>query len=133
MGPSFLHSCKYLASKMVSSTIQKLLRNQSQSASKILTLFRKPLPPLTPLVTQIPQISEPSCPTSFSNHPKIDHLKPNHSFCAHVYPSFSFGFFLNPISPTSLIRSEPNDEMAPEESNIIRADSEDACRQSIRS
>ncbi|KAI3463057.1 hypothetical protein Pfo_019720 [Paulownia fortunei] len=103
---------------MVSSTLQKILRSQSQSASKIFTHFRRPLSPLPPFVpAQIPQIFKPIDAISFPNHPKTD------SFCAHVYPSFSFGFFLNPISPTSLIPSEPNDETTPDDSNIVRADS----------
>ncbi|KAL3640081.1 hypothetical protein CASFOL_011930 [Castilleja foliolosa] len=98
---------------MASPALQKLLRNQ-QSASKILTSLRQPL--------SSTQITKPYDST-FSNHPKSDDLKPDHSFSAHIYPSFPFGFFLDPISPTQLIRPEPLEEMVPDESVIIRADS----------
>lgn len=108
--------------KMASSTLQKLLRNRTQSAPKFFTHFRQPLPPMPPFaLTQIPQISEPV--DAIPDHPEMDYMKPIHSFCAHVYPSFSFGFFLNPISPTSLIRPEPDGEAPPDDSNVIRADS----------
>ncbi|KAK4426107.1 hypothetical protein Salat_1379200 [Sesamum alatum] len=109
---------------MASSTLLKLLRNQSESASKFFSPFRQPVPPLPPsLLTQIPQITKHIDPTPSTDQPKTNCLKPHYPFSAHVYPSFSFGFFLNPVSPTSLIRSEPEEETTPEDSRIIRADS----------
>ncbi|GFP94098.1 hypothetical protein PHJA_001554200 [Phtheirospermum japonicum] len=101
---------------MASPALQKLLRNQqSQSASKTLTYLRQPF--------SLARTSKPYDTTSFSNHPEIDYVKPIQSSCGHIYPTFPFGFFLDPISPTQLIRSEPHAETTPDESVIIRADS----------
>ncbi|KAG8384902.1 hypothetical protein BUALT_Bualt04G0166500 [Buddleja alternifolia] len=110
---------------MVYSTLQKLLRSQSQSAAKIITHFQKPHPPLPPVVTQITQITNAidEIETPFHAHPATDRSKPNPSFASHLYPTFSFGFFLNPISPPALIRPEPDEGMTPDDSRTIRADS----------
>lgn len=109
---------------MASSTLLKLLRNQSESASKIFTHFRQPVPPLPPsLLTQIPQITKHIDAMTYPGQPKTDCLKPNHPISAHVYPSFSFGFVLNPVSPTLLIRSERVVKTTAEDAHIIRADS----------
>ncbi|KAL7135870.1 hypothetical protein ABFS83_11G126800 [Erythranthe nasuta] len=111
---------------MASSALQKLLRNQSHSASKIYTNFRQSL--LHPLLNQIPQISSPtdSASSSSPDHPKTDYPNPKiNSFSGHVYPTFSFEFFLNPNSPPSLFRPEPepDEETDADDSNVIRADS----------
>lgn len=111
---------------MTPSALQKLLRSQSQSASKIFPHLRRPLDPSPPpsVLTHIPQISNPAHAVSSPDHPRTDSFKPkNHSFGAQVYPSFSFGFFLNPNISVPLFESEPNDEASPDDSNVIRADS----------
>ncbi|EYU34759.1 hypothetical protein ABFS82_11G132500 [Erythranthe guttata] len=110
---------------MASSALQKLIRNQSHSASKICSNFRQSL---HPLLNQIPQISSPTDSASSSpDHPKTDSPNPKiHSFSGHVfYPTFSFEFFLNPNSPSSLFRPEPepDEETDADDSNVIRADS----------
>ncbi|PIN17805.1 hypothetical protein CDL12_09542 [Handroanthus impetiginosus] len=110
---------------MVPATLQKLLRNQSQSASKIFTYFRQSRFPLPPSVlTQFPQNYNPIDVSPFPNHRKTDYLSPNHPFCGPPYPTFSFECFLNPNSvPAPLIRSESDEEAASDDSRIIRADS----------
>ncbi|KAL7094899.1 hypothetical protein ACP275_11G133600 [Erythranthe tilingii] len=108
---------------MASSALQKLLRNQSHSASKIFTNVRQSL---HPLLNQIPQISTSPTDSASSSpdHPKTDHPNPKiNSFSGHVYPTFSFEFFLNPNSPPSLFRPEPDEETDVDDSNVIRADS----------
>lgn len=104
---------------MASSTLQKFLRCQTRPASKILFHLRKPLAPLPH--TEISQISDPV--DLISKSLETGCLKPNHSSIAHFYPGFSFGFFLNPNSASSLIRPEPDGEATEDDSNVIRADS----------
>lgn len=102
---------------MASSTLQKLLRNQSRPASTIFTHFRQSLSPSPPLpLTQIPKLHDPR-----PDQPETDHFKPKHSLSAQVYPSFSFEFFLNPVAPCPFIRPESDGEA--DEQNVIRADS----------
>ncbi|CAA0823445.1 Unknown protein [Striga hermonthica] len=98
---------------MASPTLWKLLRNPS--ASKISTFLRQTHP-----LTQIPK---PRDTTPLSNPPEAEYLRSNLSLGAPVYPSFPFGLFLGPVSQGPSIRPQPDSEMAPDESIIIRADS----------
>ncbi|KAL6587445.1 hypothetical protein OROMI_000423 [Orobanche minor] len=102
---------------MASPIFQKLLlRNQYHSAFKTLTYFRQP--------SVIPEITKTHDTASSLHPPETYCSKPTrHSFGSHFYPSFPFGFFLDPISPTQLIRFETEEETTPDESVIIRADS----------
>ncbi|CAI9763163.1 unnamed protein product [Fraxinus pennsylvanica] len=97
---------------MATSILQKLLRNQSQSATKIIHRLNKPHPPLPPplLLTQVPKQTR-----------LLDHIplqgqtvreevsKTELSVSSPVYPSFSFGFFLDPVPLTGSIGSGISD------------------------
>ncbi|CAA0833790.1 Unknown protein [Striga hermonthica] len=101
---------------MASPALRKLLRNHT-TASRIPTFLRQTYDALI-------QIPQPNQTTTFSNPPETKCLEPNHSFGPVVYPSFPFGYFLGPLSQTPSRNPEMDEEMAPDNSNIIiRADS----------
>ncbi|KAG6412796.1 hypothetical protein SASPL_125485 [Salvia splendens] len=82
---------------MASSTLQKLIRNQTRPASTFFTHFHKPPSPFAP--TQIPKPNDPT-----------PEFIPKNPFFAQVYPTFSFEFLLNPLSLSKLIRPESDGE-----------------------
>ncbi|KAL2529023.1 uncharacterized protein Fot_21624 [Forsythia ovata] len=86
---------------MATCILQKLLRNQSQSATKIIAHLNKPhqsLPPLF-LLTQIPNRTRLLDHIPLPGRPeREDGSKMEVSVSSRIYPSFPFAFFLDPVS-----------------------------------
>uniref|UniRef100_A0A5B7B9X7 Small ribosomal subunit protein mS38 n=1 Tax=Davidia involucrata TaxID=16924 RepID=A0A5B7B9X7_DAVIN len=114
----------------MASLLQKLL--SKQSAARIITIFNEPQSPnLTlPLVTHIqhqPHLTETESHHPYSINlipflrpPKTEDSIPSHPL--QFYPSFPFGFILNPISSTGFLQSEADDVVS-SDSHMIWADS----------
>nr|GLL18620.1 hypothetical protein DM860_005185 [Ipomoea trifida]GMC67201.1 hypothetical protein DM860_005185 [Ipomoea batatas]GME06971.1 hypothetical protein DM860_005185 [Ipomoea batatas] len=99
----------------MASFLGKVLRNRSQSASTLITQLTKSHtqilaatpPPLPPRLVQNPIFLEP----------KREDSNPN--ACSRFYPTFSFEYFLNPISqPGFIIPSEDAGVTSPESPKI---------------
>uniref|UniRef100_A0A5B7BKP2 Small ribosomal subunit protein mS38 n=1 Tax=Davidia involucrata TaxID=16924 RepID=A0A5B7BKP2_DAVIN len=114
----------------MASLLQKLLRKQS--ATRIITTLNKPQTPnlATPLLTRLhhqPHLTDTKAehPHSINLIPFLDPTKTEDSSPSHplqFYPSFSFGFFLNPISSSGFLQSEAADVVS-SDSRTIWADS----------
>lgn len=94
----------------MASMLQKLLKNQ-RTTTRMLANFTKPIliPPF------LHQIRKPESPDHlkiksfpFLETPTSENPNPNHH-SLQFYPSFSFGFFLDPVSPPGLLLSESKD------------------------
>ncbi|XP_055806211.1 uncharacterized protein LOC129874860 [Solanum dulcamara] len=100
----------------MASILRKSLQNQFLSAARITTILSSKPTPTSPMfhhpsssrIGQIPFFLQGGTSDS----------KPNVGF----YPSFSFGHFLNPVSPNGLISSEEYN-VVDDESHKIWADS----------
>ncbi|CAA3005403.1 Hypothetical predicted protein [Olea europaea subsp. europaea] len=97
---------------MATSILQKLLRNQSQSATKIIQHLNKHHPPL-PLPFLLNQIPNQTRLLDHIPSPgqteRAEVSKTELSVSSCVYPGFSFGFFLNSVSSTVTIGSSINE------------------------
>ncbi|OVA17624.1 protein of unknown function DUF1713 [Macleaya cordata] len=107
--------------------VHKLLRKSS--LPRIITTFNNhqslnlsaPLVPLQPHLSKI----KPDDPCNLN--PPLDSLnrdKINSSQALQIYPSFSFGYFLNPISPNGLFDQMETEEVdGSSEDKVVWADS----------
>ncbi|XP_057982308.1 uncharacterized protein LOC131167520 [Malania oleifera] len=98
----------------MASVLQKLLRKSS--SARIATVLSNCQAPnfSAPLAFYQPHVAETTsnhdCTsnlTPLSRSRKTDELSPSQSL--RVYPSFSIGYFLNPISSSGLLQSKPDD------------------------
>ncbi|CAA2993560.1 Hypothetical predicted protein [Olea europaea subsp. europaea] len=106
---------------MAASIFQKFMRSKNLYSTKLL-----PHPPLPPpyLLTQIPQTTILADQAPLYRHRKIADSRLDPPISSQFYPSFSFGFFLHPVSSSvGSIRSEPDDETVAGSSHAIWADS----------
>lgn len=99
----------------MASILRKALRNEFQSATtRIITNLNKSEPAILNSTLQPPNLAHPCCnrrnQIPFCLQGETENSNPNNvSSGSVVYPSFSFGLFLNPISQIGLINSD-NDE-----------------------
>ncbi|KAL1531598.1 hypothetical protein AAHA92_31721 [Salvia divinorum] len=100
---------------MASSSLQKLIRNQTRPASAFFTHFTKPPSPPPPFA--LPQIAKPNDPSP--DQPAADHFNLKNPILGQVYyPTFSFEFLLHhPVPSPTPIPPESDDAI------VIRADS----------
>ncbi|XP_076911139.1 uncharacterized protein LOC143569013 [Bidens hawaiensis] len=97
---------KILRKPINGTTIRALISHQSPPQSAIPHLVHHPQPNF---ITPLPESSSDDKPTRFSR--------------VHIYPSFSFGYFLNPISSSGLPDSWPQEDPDVDGSGMIWADS----------
>ncbi|KAK4712638.1 hypothetical protein R3W88_007151 [Solanum pinnatisectum] len=110
----------------MASILRKALKNQFQSATtRIINNLNKSEPAIlrsTP--PQPPILAHPSCSRRNQIPFCLERETEDVSPCSLVYPSFSFGLFLNPISQIGVIKSENDGGVAVEEDSLkIWADS----------
>ena len=104
----------------MASTLQKLLRKSP--ATRIVAALQNPQAPnpTSPLIFHQPHLIEPKPGSPFLGSPKAEIL--THFQFSQIYPSFPFGFFLNPIYSTGSVPSEAEDA-ALDDSRTVWADS----------
>ncbi|XP_055806137.1 uncharacterized protein LOC129874802 [Solanum dulcamara] len=113
----------------MASILRKALRNQFQSATaRIITNLNKSEPAILSSTPQPPILAQSCCSRRyqipFCLQGETEDSNLNVSPCSLVYPGFSFGLFLNPISQIGGIKSENDGGVVLEDDSLkIWADS----------